>query len=187
MKRKILENAKKNKSLVGVRTQKLDIDESIIGFVINVENPYFTINEIDENGVLIGNTTIPLNDIVNIDIDDRYQKRLKFIYDNNSILSIDKRVTIWKEESELLPHLKNLVEENKIATFYFDEENYVIGKVIEFDNDNLLIKCIGSEGDFDGISCYSVANLVGLRYDSLEEQKITLLHENKILFYDNET
>jgi len=48
MKKKVLELAYKEKSLIGVRTISIDSDESIIGFIVSMDETYFTINEIDE-------------------------------------------------------------------------------------------------------------------------------------------
>jgi hypothetical protein len=182
MKKTLLENAFKDKSLIGIRTNVLDRGESIIGFIVELEESFFTINEIDEYGLFIGNTIIAIEDIVNIEINDRYQKRLKFIYDNSSTLNPNNRITIWKEGTELVAHFKTLIENKKITTFYFDEEDYVIGIILKFDKEYVMLNNIGIEGDEDGTSCYPIDKLIGLRYDGIEEQKIRLLYENRNLF-----
>jgi len=85
-----------------IRTTSLELVESIIGFIVEIEELFFTINEIDENGFLIGNTQIAIDDVINIDIDDRYQKRLMFIYNNNSKFNANERFTVWKKGDELI-------------------------------------------------------------------------------------
>ncbi len=183
MKKNILEKAYDEKSLIGIRTNSQEWGESIIGFIVEIDESFFIINEIDENGFLIGNTQIAIEDVINIDIDDRYQKRLMFIYDNSSKFSINNRVTIWKEGKELLPHLKMLIENGKIATFFFNEDDYVTGQILEYDESYVMFKNIGREGDDDGFSYYPLDALIGVRYDSVEEQKIEILHENITTFY----
>ena len=183
MKEFFLKKAYKEKTLIGIRTNSLEWGEFIIGFIIKIEDSSFIINEMDEYGFYIGNTTIEIEDIIDIDFDDRYQRRLKFIHDHNSFFNINNRITIWKEGSKLVNHFKQLIEPKTIVTFYFNEEDYVIGFVLEYDKDQLIINNIGNEGDEDGISCHFIKNLMGLKYNGLEEQKIKLLYDNRALFY----
>jgi hypothetical protein len=183
MKKTLLENAFKEKSLIGIRTNSIEWDESIIGFIVGLEDSFFTINEIDEYGLFIGNTIIAIEDVVNIEIGDRYQIRLRFIYENSSKLKPNNRITIWKEGAELVSHFKTLIENKIITTLYFDEDYYVIGIILNFDGNSIMIKNIGSEGDDDGMSCYPISKIIGLRYDGIEEQKIKLLYENRASFY----
>ncbi len=183
MNKKLLENAIKEKSLIGIRTNSTDWGESIIGFIVGIEETFFTINEIDEYGLFIGNTIIAIQDIVNIEINDRYQKRLKFIHENSSMFKPNNRISIWKSDVELFPNFKFLNENQIITTFYFDEDDYVIGIIIKFNKESILIKNIGREGDDDGMSCYPIVKIIGLRYNSIEEQKIKLLYENRACFY----
>jgi len=183
MKRNILEKAIQEKSLIGIRTNSLEWGESIIGFIVDIEELFFTINEIDENGFLIGNTQIAIDDVINIDIDDRYQKRLMFIYNNNSKFNANERFTVWKKGDELIPYLKVLIENSKIGTFYFNEEDYLTGNILKYDENYVMFKNIGIEGDEDGFSYYPLDSLIGLRYNSIEEQKIEILYKNNTVFY----
>ena len=183
MKKKVLEVAYKEKSLIGVRTISIDSDESIIGFIVSLDETYFTINEIDEYGFFIGNTTIAIQSVINLEVDDRYQKRLKFIHENNLNFNHNSQYTVWKESSELVPEFKYLIENKTITTLYLNEDNYVTGIILKFDVDYVMINNIGREGDDDGTSYYPIDRLIGLRYDGLEEQKIKLLYENRSKFY----
>jgi hypothetical protein len=183
MKESLLKSALKDKNLIGLRTSMLDWGESIIGFIVTLEDSSFIINEINEYGFYIGNTSIEIEDVIDINIDDRYQRRLKFIHDHVSTFNINNRITIWKEGSILLPHFKDLIEGKTIVTLYFNEYDYVTGAILESDDSQIMIKNIGREGDEDGTSCHYIDTLIGLRYNSLEEQKIKLLYENRSLFY----
>jgi hypothetical protein len=183
LKKSLLESAIKEKSLIGIRTESVAWGESVIGFIVELEESYFTLNEIDEYGFLIGKTQIAIEDVINIEIDDRYQKRLLYIYNNNSKFDRNERITIWKVGEELLPSIKALIGNKKIATFYLNEDDYVIGFALKYDKTYVMIKNIGSEGDEDGISFYPIFKFIGLRYNIIEEKKIKLLYENRTLFY----
>lgn len=183
MSNSFLKRAIKEKKLIGIRTNAQDWDEVIIGFVVELNEHTFIINEIDQIGQLIGNTTLEMENIISIEYNDRYQKRLQYIFENHSKFNINNQVTIWKEGSALISYFNDLVKSKKIITFYFDEDNFVIGILLNFDEDNVIIKNIGTEGDEDGESCYLIDHLIGIKYDGIDEQKIKLLYDNASLFY----
>src|SRR5258708_40226166 len=123
MKQLLLESAFKEKTLIGIRTNAQDWGESIIGFIVKLENSFFTINEIDEYGFYIGNTTIEIENIISIDINDRYQRRLKLIHDHVSTFNINNRITIWKVGYSLIQYFKGLIESETIVNVYFNEDD----------------------------------------------------------------
>jgi len=180
--KKNIENAINEKSLIGIRTKSLEWGQTIIGYIVDLDETYFTINEIDEYGTLIGNTIIEIDDILHIEHNDRYQRRLQMIFDNRLIFNSNNRVTIWKEGKKLVPHFKKLKEENILSTFFLNEDDYVIGFLLDFNENHILINNIGVEGDEDGVSCYCIEDFIGLRYNSLSEQKTKLLYENRDVF-----
>lgn len=185
MKKMILKEMVKKNTLIGIRTNNLDWDETIVGFINSIEETCFTINEIDKYGLLIGSTIIKIEDVINIDINDRYLKRLKYIYDNKSIFNYNDRTTIWGTGDELIKYFKLLFEKKSITTFFYDEEDYLTGILMKYDKKYIKIMCVGDEGDEDGISYYPIDKLIGLRYDGIEEQRIKLLYQNRDKFYDS--
>jgi len=181
--RKILKEAIKNNSLIGIRTKELQWGQTIIGYIVNLNETFFTINEIDEYGTLIGNTIIEMVDVLHVEINDRYQRRLKLIFENRLMFNPNNRITIWKEGKKLIPYFKILKEENILSTFFLNEDDYIIGFLLNFTENYISIKNIGDDGDDDGESCYCIENFIGLRYNSLSEQKTKLLYENRDVFY----
>ncbi len=178
----ILEKTIQNKSIIGIRTISQEVGESIIGFIVKFDESSFTINEIDEFGFFIGYTIIEIENIINIDVNDRYLRRLMFIHNNSKNFNINERITVWKEGFKLLPLLKEIKKDKKITTFYFNEDEYVVGYILRIEYEQIEVNNIGREGDEDGISYHFINNLIGLRFDSLEEQKIKLLYENRAMF-----
>ncbi len=183
MKRSVIESTYKNKSLIGIRTNMIEWDETIIGFISDLGESYLTIDEIDEYGLGIGSTHIALDDVISIEIDDRYQKRLLHLQKNSSKLEVKRRTTIWKEGEELILHFQELIKSKCIITFYFDEDNYIIGLLTKYDDTYIEVKNIGDEGDEDGVSYHPINKLIGVRYNSIQEQKIGVLHDNRANFY----
>lgn len=179
----ILQNARKKNTLIGIRTDREDWDESLIGFVTDLDDRSVTINELDKDGTLIGNTNILLIDIISLDFDDRYQRRLKLIHDSRSLLDANSQVTIWRTGEHLSDQLNLLIKNGNIATLYFQEDNYVLGIVKAFDLNYILIHNVGVEGDDDGESCHLIDNLIGIKYSGIDEQKVSILYKNKAILY----
>ncbi|WP_163215057.1 hypothetical protein [Bacteroides sp. 519] len=179
MKNLIKEIAKEN-TLIGIRTCKEDWDETVIGFVVETNENSFSLNEIDEFGFLIGTTEFAFSDIIHVEFNDQYQNNLSYIY-KKSQFDPNQRKTIWKKGKELLSQIDLLIKEKKITTLFFEEDIYKIGIIIKYENSYLMIKNITSEGEEDGFSFFSVNDLIGLRYSGLNEQKIELLYNRKLL------
>lgn len=175
----ILKEAYDKKNIIGVTTKIIDWDESIIGYIVEIDDTYFTINELDEYGTFIGNTTIAFNDVCHVEPDNWYMRNLLLIQEKNLIFNPNTRITVWKEGKELEKHFQYIKDNSKITRFFFEDDNFVIGIVLKFDNNFLLIKKIGQDGSEDGITCYQVNDIIGLRYDGIEEQKIRLLLGSK--------
>ena len=180
----LLEKALNDHSLIGIRTEAQEWDELIIGFITEKEKTSIIINEIDEYGKNIGNTSIEIDEILSIDVNDRYQQRLAFLHKNSNLLNSNDHVTIWKRGNSLLKYLSNLIENKEIVTLYFDDEEYVMGTIIKFDEKYVVIGNLSSEGVNDGVSYHLVVNLSGIRYKGVPEQKVQLLLNNKHLFQE---
>ena len=179
----ILKKTKENKTLIGIRINQDDWDEILIGFIYFLDTNYIIIDEIDENANSMGRTKIAISQILRIDLDDRYQNRLKFIYDNRNKISSDKQITILDTSKELLKNVDFLIKKKLICTLYFDENQYITGIILQKKLGHILVKNIGKQGDEEGVSCYMLDSLIGLKYNGIDEQKITLLYKNWKLFY----
>ena len=62
MQQSFLKKALEDKSLIGIRTHSQDWGESIIGFIVKMDETSFLINEIDEYGSYLGTTSIEIED-----------------------------------------------------------------------------------------------------------------------------
>ena len=110
------------KSLIGVRTIHQEWDEVIIGFIQKINETNLVIDEIDEFGASLGETTIDISEILSVEFDDQYQKKLKALVDSSVNFKADQQVTIWKKGIDLISVLEELIHEGKITTLFFDED-----------------------------------------------------------------
>jgi len=174
--RNILKNAYEQKKLVDINIYESENDDPIIGYVTAINDDFFTVNEIDKFGNYNGCTIYSVNKIKNISMDNWYIRNLKIIIDNHFNLNQDMRVTIWKSGNELIPHFQCLKEQQDIVMLFFDNEDFEIGILMDFDSDTITLKNIGQDGYELGITHYPINNICGLKYNGLGEQKTKLLY-----------
>ncbi len=177
--KEFLLRAHNEKTLVGVTTQLIAWDESIIGYIIDMDDNYFTINEMDEYGALIGNTTIAIQDVLHIEPESWYMRNLLFIHSKASTFASNSRVTLWKKGGELNVHFEYIKENRILTRFFFEDDNFVIGMIKDLNTEHVMIENIGQDGSWEGVTIYKINDLIGLRYNGLEEQKIQLLFKKR--------
>ncbi len=180
----LLSKAKEMNILVGLRTNNMEFEESIIGFVHTLNDKIVILQEIDQYGKKEGLTSINLNDIVNVDYNDRYQKRLLCVYLNQKSLRSGKKISVFGTHDKLTEIISDCIQNKTLIKLLFTNNNYATGVPISMDSSNILIQSIGWEGDDDGLSAYSFSEIIGLQYNSIEEQIISLLYQNNKMFYD---
>ena len=177
MLKQFLKNAQEQQKLVDINIY--DDEESIIGYITDVNDNYFTIKEIDKFGYSTGNTVYKIDSIKDLSSDNWYLQCLKIIIDYNNNFSQDNRVTIYKKGKELISHFNYLKENEIITVLFFDEDNYELGLILDFDKDFILLKDIGQDGSELGTTCYRINEMTGLKYNGLGEQKTRILYEAK--------
>ena len=183
----LLLEAKNKSRLIGLRTKNMDFEESLIGFVHELNDGRVIIQEIDQYGKIEGLTSIDLKDILSVDYDDRYQKRLLCIFSNKELLDAEKKVIVYGNPEELVEIVKDCITNKNMIKLLFTNKNYAPGIPIAVDSSHILIHSIGWEGDDDGLSAYSFSEIIGVQYNSIEEQIISILYSNNKLFYDFST
>ena len=175
---KVLKDKLVEKSLIGIRTFYQEWDEVIIGFIRSIEGNNLILVEIDEYGKTLGETIIEIADILSIEFDDKYQKKLKSIQENSDLFDSINQVTIWNKAKQLKIVILEWIKKDIIATLFFDEDFFITGKILEYQDNYLLVNNITSSGEDDGYSIHLVDKLIGIRYNGKEELKIRFLLEN---------
>jgi len=175
---KILKNALEKELLVDVVMNDIENDESIIGYIIYVNDFFFTIKEIDKFGYFDGNTTYLISEIKNISLYNWYLENLKIVMENNKSFDKNLRVTIWKKGKLIIPDFAFIKENKKLTMFFFDNGDFELGFLSDYNNDFFTINNIGQDGYDNGITTYKIEKIIGMRYNGLGEQKTIFLYEN---------
>jgi hypothetical protein len=175
---KILTKALLNSKLIGIRTYFEDWDKVIIGFVKEINETNVIIEEIDKQGLIIGYMIIEIDDIINLDYDDKYQRKLEFLNKLKKQSYENIQLTVLKKGEKLISYFQELIDEKYITEFHFDDNHYEIGILQEFDEKYILCKNIGNNGEYEGISCFTIEYLTGIKYKGIEQYKIKLLYDS---------
>jgi len=173
----ILKTAFEQKKLVDINIYELEDEDSIIGYITEINDKSFKIKEIDKFGYFDGNTIYSVDKIKNISLNNWYLNGLQIIINNVNKLNQDNRVSIHKNGKELISHFKNLKEKEIMTMLFFKKDDYELGIILDFDENYLLFKDIGQDGIELGITCYCIDDIIGLRYNGLGEQKTKLLYD----------
>jgi len=173
----LLKNAYDQKKLVDINIYDTENEDSIIGYVTEINDEYFTVKEIDKFGNYNGSTIYAVDRIKNLSLDNWYLRNLKVIMDNHLIFNQDLRITVWKAGKELIPHFQYLKEQQVVIMIFFDDDDFEIGILVDFDSEMVSFKNIGQDGYELGITHYFINNIRGLKYNGLGEQKTNLLYD----------
>ena len=174
---KLLIDAYKHKKLADINIY--GEEDSIIGYITNIDEEHFTIEEIDKYGNTDGSTTYAITKIANLSLDNWYLDSLQIIIHNRDKLKEEKRITIYKEGKELLSEIEYLKVNEIMVILFFEEDQYELGFVLDYDENFIQLKDVGQDGCVLGITCYQLNEVVGLRYHGLGEQKTRILYDTK--------
>jgi hypothetical protein len=103
------------------------------------------------------------------------------------LLDAEKKVIVYGNPEELVEIVRDCITNKNMIKLLFTNKNYATGIPIAVDSSHILIHSIGWEGDDDGLSAYSFSEIIGVQYNSIEEQIISILYSNNKLFYDFST
>ncbi len=175
--KEIFEKAILSNKLIGVRTFQEDWEEVIIGYVKKIDEIELILAEVDKQGVIIGNILINVEDIINVDYDDRYQRKLEFFNKLELLNFENKQLTILKNGQLLVNYFQELIEGKYVVQFYFDDNHYETGVLQKYDEKYFFCKNIGNNGEYEGFSIFAIENLTGIKYNGIEQYKLKLLFD----------
>lgn len=172
-----------NRTLVAIRLVNQSWDEYTVGYILFVGPEHVLIDEVDENGRSIGSAEIQYKEILGIDIDDRYLRRLERIGKEMRIDQNDSGNVLYRKDGNFWEGIRLIERRKIIVTFFFDNESYATGILMEISKQFFSFRSIGVEGDEDGLAYRLIKNLTGFRYDSAFEKRIDFYFRNSKYFY----
>ena len=182
LKQKIINEAFISHKLIAFRTPNEDWGETIVGYVKELTTEKITIYEINEYGCPIGISTFKYESLIDIIIDDKTLKSLKYLEDQNKHLFLQNCTTIWGSGYEIKEHISNKMIEKEIITLFVEDgikdDTNIIGIVEDMDEKNVLVGLIDRYGENDGTILVPLETITGVRWGSMEDQARWLLNQN---------
>lgn len=178
--------AKKQKKLISLNLNQDDPEKVIIGFVEDVKGNFVRLKEISIEGLEDGTSVHKLTDIYATTLDDRYNRRLEFLYKRKSLPSSNVVVTN-KYNHMILDVLFTSMKKSQVTTIGFVQGYTVTGYVKKMDKRSISIMCIGYEGDYDGVSSFLIDDIDSASIDSVDNRKTDLFYKNNHSIYSKQS
>lgn len=175
MRLEVINKAYKEHQIIGLRTKKLKWGETNIGYITEINETSFIINEVDIYGVFIGYTEILLDDVIDITINDQYQNNLEKLIAHNTSYDSNKTITIWKKGDTLIPYLSDFVGKDKEVVTLLTAEGELTGIVLNVEEGYVELSYIEDNCRLNGRTYQSIQSLIGLTYNGIIEQRIKFL------------
>lgn len=177
--------AKERKKVVSLSLNQSDPEKVVIGFVEGIDNNFIKLKEVSPEGLDDGISIHNLNDIYSASFDDRYSRRLEFLINNRSKNYLSSRnLKIEAKYDDMILNILNTALKAKcVLTIGFVQEYTVTGYVKRLSKKEVVITCIGYEGDYDGISSFLISDIDSASLDSLDNRKTELYFVNNKVIY----
>lgn len=178
--KKILQDSKENKSIIGIRIIDED-DKFWCGYIVDFNETLIQIQSYSESGQPDGIIIEKIENIESIDSDDQYSAAFQYLIGKqDKIISKPNKIELPNSESWQYDFLKKYKLTNQILSLEFDEDFTIYGKITDLDSELVKIETIGRLGDLDGFSSYRLNDIKAIGIDNIESMK------RKILFDWNE-
>ena len=95
-----------------------------------------------------------ISEIISIDFEDDYSKAMNYIIENSEELANEREFNFdyLEKENWKKTLLNQLINRKDIITSVEINDEYFSGFIIEVDDENFIIKCVGSLGEDEGLS-----------------------------------
>jgi len=185
--RKILLDAREAGTLVQVRSNPQNLDQSIVGFVRGVGFDTCTIQEVSSEGEEDGSTAVSLRSILQISQNTRKLRRTRLLHEQSlaepatDIANYDEETEDCISEELLRAREAELLVSLRVAT----EHDYtqVGGFVREVQDGYVQIQMITTAGEPDGVATVRLADIVCVMRDDRHHRAALQFYRNRHLLY----
>ena len=178
MKTKILKLSKTKKN-ISLYLNPHDTSKFIFGHIISANDMHFVMCLVDSYGNYDGILVKEIDEIIRIELDDKYAKKIEKLIRDKGIYEIDLCLNgddIIKEVLDVIQNANKIVSIEILHSGASD----VIGFVDDVTDDICTIRQINSYGEEDGKTHIILNNITELSFDSVEENTILKLWNSTI-------
>ncbi len=175
---KIIKDSQKNGKLIGICLKRIVWENRQIGIVKIINEKEITISLIDRYSRKLKDKKVSISDIKYIEMGGQYLEGLENLYKSkifNQKISV-KYVRYYNDKHAHFLKKISILKENKNICTFFLGDNYITGKILDFSENDLLIKGISFNGIEDSIQSILLKQLTTIRYNGKDEIKIEFLN-----------
>lgn len=175
----IIEKALKEGKIISIYDEQNNSNVFSAGIVKGFTKEEIIIKKLNKEGKFDGTMIMKINNIVRIQYDGVYEKKLQIL----STLKIEneiKEIEFDFNKHPILEILKTAKKYNKIVNIVIDEDaNEIIGYVNSIEGDFLEINTITIDGFSDGITIFKISNIQRIDFDTIFDRYLGIV--NKII------
>lgn len=166
-----------NNSLYEFYTDVENTDKFSVGYIVDIDEQYIVIEEIDPYGNNDGWSCFYLDDIIRYQVKSRYLDDLSKLCKYNGTQR--KNLELFSSSNLLYSIFNNLVLSGRICIIELCDSYLqdVVGRIkgVDTKNEQVNVELVNSYGDIDGETIIDVAKISHLSYDNSDTKKIEIL------------
>jgi hypothetical protein len=177
----ILKQAKKQKKLISIYTDKDNTDKFSAGYVNDQIEEGVFLQSIDPNGFDDGIIFLNIDNIYIIDYDNKYLANLEQLHKNRDKLQAKNTFTFKRSEGKcLIEDVFNKCKDEKILiTVKLIYDVGVTGFVKDLNEDDVCVNVITDDGEQDGLTYFKIEDVDRIYLDGIDQKRINILLSKK--------
>lgn len=188
----ILREAQREKQLVCIFRDPLDLRRFAVGFVAAVSDSDYSLQQIDPDGNPDGIDIGSIDDIIEIRKESRYARQIALLMEKEEAEKAEKseQRDWWNSspspESCLDEVLKRSIAEKLVVNVLLatgEDELRFYGIVREITDSHARIDVLTDDGEPDGTSVVRIEDIAGLQVNTRDERKVTLFNRHRMHLY----
>lgn len=172
----LISESQKKETLLSIYDNKNDIDKFYVGYVAEIFDDSILLYSYNENGEEDGYLLIRLVDIFKIEKESIYLKSLSFLVQQNTSTNRKLNWKIRNGREEGVAEMISMCHEQKIlVTIKLIYEDYIVGYVVEDDDEFLFIEAYSKNGMQDGYNLIWFRDIQNIHFEGKEEKNLIKL------------
>lgn len=179
---RLLNESQKKETFLSIYDNKNDIDKFYVGYVVEIFDDSILLYTYNENGEEDGYLLIRLVDVFKIEKESIYLTSLGYIVKQNASNNSKQN---WKVRNNSVEGIAEIVsmchKQNILVTIKLIYDDFIIGYVVEEDDDFLLIEECTKSGMHDGYSLIWFRDIQNIHFEGKEEKNLINLIKTTVL------
>ena len=161
-------------------------DQIWVGRIVSVATEHFILAKSDILGYPLGRRRIEFHQLRQLDVDDRYLRRLLFANSNRRKWLYGSTTELEVTSSKWAKTVEKVIKQSRVVRLNVrwsaSYTAWVTGMVTSISDSTVLMTLISEEGDHDGTAIFPLKLVTSIEYGGRANNRVKLLFENRHLF-----